>query len=298
MDNQELWNLIREAWEAILPHYDPVFDRCAAESGLDGPVWGALLAVPTFEPEATTPALLLVRSPYMAASAYLARLEAAAAKGYLTQASPGKFRLTDSGRLLVERAVEEARTVMAQVDPLPLADSPRLASILVRLVQACRNNPLQTEAWCINLSYKLMPPANPPLPYTEQALTCLNAYRDDAHLSAWKPLRLSATAVETLTLLWRGEANSLDAVCERLTRRGHPRQVYADALAELRTRGLAEGTDEAPRVTDAGRAFRDQVEADTDRYFFAPWAGLNDAEKTELASLLTRLRDGLKDSAA
>jgi hypothetical protein len=142
-----------------------------------------------------------------------------------------------------------------------------------------------------------MPAAIPPLPYVEQAISCLAAYRDDAHLAAWQPSGLSATALEALTFLWRGEAGSLDALCERLAHRGHQRQIYSQALAELRKRGFIEGPDSAPQVTEAGRAFRNQVEADTDRYFFAPWACLDDAEKAELADLLTRLRDGLRESA-
>lgn len=145
--------------------------------------------------------------------------------------------------------------------------------------------------------YLRMPAASPPLPYIEQAISCLGAYRDDAHLAAWQPSGLSATALETLTFLWRGEADSLNALCERLTHRGHPSHVYAKTLAELRERGFIEGPDSAPHVTEAGQTFRDQVEADTDRYFFAPWACLDDAEKAELADLLTRLRDGLRESA-
>ena len=39
-------------------------------------------------------------------------------------------------------------------------------------------------------------PHDPPLPYAEQALSCLAAYRDDAHLSAWRPSGLSAPALE------------------------------------------------------------------------------------------------------
>lgn len=107
----------------------------------------------------------------------------------------------------------------------------------------------------------------------------------------WQPSGLSATALESLTLLWRGEANSLAAVCEKLAHRGHPPQVYAGALAELRERGFVEGPDSTPRVTDAGQTFRDQVEADTDCYFFVPWSCLDEAEKAELAGLLSRLRD-------
>ena len=303
MNDHRLWNLTLEALAAIRTHYEPVAGRIAAESGLDGRTWGLLLAALTFEPETTSPARLLVRGPYTATDAYLTRLIAAAEKGYLVGVDLGEFLPTDAGRVETQRFVEELRAAMAEADPLPEADSERLINLLDRLVQACLDTPpppdtlrrRSGQAWCISLSHELMPEASPPLPYIEQAISCLAAYRDDAHLAAWQPSGLSATALETLTFLWRGETDSLDALCEQLAHRGHPRQVYAQALAELRERGLIEGPDGAPHVTEAGQSFRDQVEADTDRYFFAPWTCLDDAEKAELTDLLTRLRDGLKE---
>jgi hypothetical protein len=251
----------------------------------------------TLEPETTSLARFQVRGPYTAADAYLDQLAAAAEKGYLAEVAPDEYHLTDVGQAETQRFIEEARAAMAKADPLPLADSERLSGLLARLVQASLATPPPPDIWCISLSHELMPAASPPLPYIEQAISCLASYRDDAHLAAWQPSGLRATALETLTFLWRGEADSLDALCERLAHRGHPRQVYAQALAELRERGFIEGPDSAPQVTEAGRAFRDRVEADTDRYFFAPWACLDDAAKAELADLLTRLRDGLRESA-
>lgn len=302
MDEHTLWNLIHEAWAALRPHFMPTFERFSAERGLDIPTWGLLLAALTLDP--ITPSRLEVRDPYTAADAYLARLAPLAEKGYLVEVAPGEYSLTDTGRAEVHRSIKEVRAAMAEADPLPLADSERLAGLLDRLVQASLATPppLDTlrlrsgQAWSISLSHRLMPAASPALPYIEQAISCLAAHRDDAHLAAWQPSGLSATALEALTFLWRSEADSLDALCERLAHRGHPRQVYAQALAELREQGLIEGPDSAPWVTEAGRAFRDQVEADTDRYFFAPWTCLEDADKAELTDLLTRLRDGLKES--
>ncbi len=294
MNEHPLWNLAGEALAAIRAHYEPAVERIITESELVGWTWGLLLTAFAFEPESTTPARLQVRGPYTAVDAYLARLSAAAGKGYLAEASPGEYRLTDTGRAEMERFIEEARAAMAQADPLPQADGARLAGLLDRLVQSSLKALPPPEPWAIRLNYKLMPAAIPPLPYIEEAISCLNAYRDDAHIAAWRPSGLSATALESLTLLWRGEADSLDVVCQRLAHRGHAPQAYAEALAELRARGFIEGPEGAPHVTEAGRAFRDQVEVNTDRYFFAPWSCLDDAEKAELADLLTRLRDGLK----
>ena len=296
MNDHALWNLTREAVAAIRTHYEPAIERIIAESGLDGWTWWMPLAALGFEPETTTPALLQVRMPYMAGDLYLTRLTAAAERGYLAEVAPGEYRLTDIGRVEIHRFVGQLRAAMAEADPLSEADSERFINLLDRLVQASLNTPSPPDIWSISLSHKLMPEASPPLPYIEQAISFLASYRDDAHLAAWQASGLSGTALETLTFLWRGDADSLDALCERLAHRGHPRQVYAQALTELRERGFIEGPDSTPQVTEAGQIFRDQVEADTDRYFFAPWGCLDDTENAELLDLLTRLRDGLKES--
>lgn len=293
MKDEKLWNLMREAWGGINPHYAPVLERLSAESGLEVSSMGLVLAAKTFEPETITPRRLQLRIPYTAAESYLVRLSAAAEKGCLEEVSPDEYRSTEAGHALVGRTLDEVRAAMAGADPLSAAEGQRLAHLLGRLVEASLEASTPPEKWSIYHSARLMPPLGPPLPYIEQAFSCLNAYRDDAHLAAWRPSSLSATALESLTLLWRGEAESLDALCEQLNHRGHPRQVYADALAELRERGFVEGPDDGPKVTEAGQVFRDEVEADTDRYFFAPWSCLDDGDRAELADLLTRLREGL-----
>jgi len=196
--------------------------------------------------------------------------------------------------MAVIQFVADLRAVMVVVDPLSPEECERLADLLDRLVQASRETPPPGSSKMIDLSYKLMPDRIPPLPFSEQAISCLAAYRDDTHVVAWQPSGLSGPALESLTLLWRGQADSLNALRKRLVRRAHPRQVYRDALAELRGRGFIDGPDEASLVTENGRTFRQQVEDETDRMFFAPWSCLDPADKTELGDLLTLLRDGLQ----
>ncbi|MGB9723931.1 MAG: helix-turn-helix domain-containing protein [Chloroflexia bacterium] len=295
MDVQVLWQQAREVWEAIYALYRPVVDRLSVECG---PAWGILVAALTFEPETTTPERLQVRIPYTAAALYRARLEELAGRGLLVEVGHREYRLTEDARQRLLRAVEEMRARMDQADPLPPAEGARLAGLLGRLARSALEAPPPPEPWSIRLSWKLMPPERPPLPYIEQAISCLNAYRDDAHLAAWHPSGVSAAALEALTLLWRGQADSLETLFARLAYRGHSPPAYAEALAELRARGWLEGPDEAPRLTAAGCAFREQVEADTDRYFFAPWSGLEAAEQEEMGRLLLRLRDGLKGRPA
>jgi Helix-turn-helix family len=286
MDFRKLWHLANETWNALGEHFEPIIEREGLEFGLESHMWGLLLAVLTFEPEAVTPAHLMVRNPYTAADMYHRRLREAAVQGFLEEMEPGEFRLTSMGRSATLHIAAVGRQAMADADPLSAGDSEELRILLKRLVQSSLNTPSPPDTWSIRLNCKLLPETNPPMPYTEQLFSALAAYRDDAHLAAWQMTGLSATALESLTLLWRGEVNSLDSLCARLERRGHACTVYKTALEELRGYGLINGKDDSPWLTGAGRIFRNQVEDDTDRMFFSPWNCLNKADSLRLADLL------------
>ncbi len=298
MNNDSLWKLACEAATALVPRYQPVINHFCETSGLDGPIVSLLLAALSFDPGVTSPARLLVRRPYTAAETFMARLWVAAEKGFMIENSPGEYRLTAIGRARMIDLIHAARKKLEEEDPLPPGDSERLANLLGFLVHSSLNTRAPLDTWSIRHAYRLMPAPCPPLPYTEQAISCLQAYWEDAHLAAWHQTGLAATAMETLSLLWRGEADSLETICQRLARRGHSPPVYSRALADLRERNFVEGSDRAPRVTPAGRAFRDGVELVTEEYFFLPWAVLSDEHRQFLSETLTRLRDSLGDKQA
>lgn len=293
MDDKEIWALIRRTWSALGPHYQPAIERIVEESDMGVREWNVLLAAYAIEPEEISPAYLMVRSPYTSADHFLGRLEAATIAGFLTEVAQGKFRLSERGHSEVERFMRAARQAMDEADPLTEEKSRRLASLLLRLVDNCLQLPPPPNRWSLNRSYALMPGPEPSLPHIEQSFTCLAAYRHDSHLGAWRESGLTATALETLTLLWRGEAASLDEIVEKLEHRGHPRQIYSDALFELRERGYISGDREDLDLTADGRDFRRRVEQETNRYFFAPWDCLDAAEKSELGELLQELKQGL-----
>jgi hypothetical protein len=296
MDNLALWHLMRAVWRAMNPHFEPAIQEVMADAQLEPRAWGLLLAAQNFEPEEVTPGHLLVRSPYTSAEYYLYQLKSITSAGLMAEVNPGKFRLTATGRQAVQRFIDRARFAMAQADPLPPADSNRLADMVEKLVESSLNHPAPPNPWSIQLSYHIMPGKNPPLPFIEQAFTCLDAYRDDAHLAAWRDSNLSATAFETLTLLWSGEADALNEIVRKLARRGHDPKVYTMALSELRSYGYVAGARTALRLSPTGQTYRDQVESKTNELFFQPWEVLSENQKNELEELLNRLHTGLAQS--
>lgn len=293
MDDQALWELVRSAWAKINKLYQPVIEPYLQDRDLEWRIVGLLLAVFTFEPEDTTPGHLTVRGPYTSPEEYLKRLNHARERGFLRDTGENRFQLTPMGRQVVQDFIQRARQAMDEGNPLSKADTRQLAEYLGRLVNASVETPPPPEKWSIRLSMKLLPAEKDGLSYIEQTFSCLEAYRDDSHLAAWQSSGLSATALEALTLIWREEARSLDQLYEKLAFRGYSRQVYADAIAELRGRKYISGITSALRVTHEGRRYRQQVEETTNKYFFTPWLCLNEKEKSSLAGILIQLREGL-----
>jgi hypothetical protein len=289
MDDHLLWNLMRESWIKIERSFDPEIKPIVAESDLSIREWMLLIAALTFEPEATTPSHLLVRGPYTSSEQYLSRLENTADNGYLENQSNGSFHLSAKGKAAALDFIKTARNAMEAGKLLTDADAQKLVVLLERLVEKCLATPPPPDTWSINLSYKLMPAKEPGMPFIEQAISCLSAYRDDAHLASWQSSGLSAIALESLTLIWRGQVSTIDQLIEKLSFRGHPDKMYLDALAELRSHDYISGFQNVLRLTEEGKLFRDRVEANTDYYFYAPWSCLNTDEKEQMAEILNRI---------
>ena len=295
-DDLAVWTLERQVAKATVPLYQPAFEQFKTLRKIDEWTIGILMAALSFEPQPISPALLSIRGPYTSAEAYLNKLKSAAEADFLIEVDPGMFHLTAQGRLDIQNLMDQGRSLMADSDPLAPGESQRLARLLDHLVRACMDETSPPGKWCVRHAWKLMPSSEPPLPNAEQALSCLSAYRDDAHLAAWQASGLSAVALEALTCLWRAEVDSLETINQKLSYRGHPTAVYSNALIQLRKLELIAGGDHSLRLTLHGQAVRDQIEKTTEQYFFKPWSSLNEEQKAELTDLLQRLYNLLQEN--
>jgi hypothetical protein len=294
MQKEQIFPLARQTMQAIYPRIEPNIEEFADRLDIDRRVVGLLTTAITFDPQPISAPLLHQRSPYTNASFFLQGLEYARDHHLLEEIKPGEFILSAEACRLTLDLLAKIRQLFSAADPLPERDSKRLGLLLNKLAKATVEHPPSPEHVSARRSYAIMPPPVPPLPYIEQAISCMGAYRDDSHLAAWQPTGISATAIEALTFLWRGDADSLDTLCDKLPFRNHPKETYAAALDELRKLGYIEGSDDAPSVTAKGKSFREKVEQDTDELFFKPWSALTQAEIDEIGELLTRMQAGFQ----
>lgn len=291
-----LWATALEALQALGKHYGPEMDRTATELNL--PEWyGWLLPALVFDPEPISATRLRVRSPYTSARLFDERLANAARQGFLTSVAEmeSEYRLTDLGRRAAERVVGAAYEKMAMLQPMPSTELERLAELLLRLVKSCLIAPEPPGKWCISHSRRTDPGTNASIVVrVDQYLSDLSAYRDDAHLAAWQPYHIEGHAWEAFTFLWRGEATTLDGLCQKLERRGYSQDEYEQAIGDLVKRGWVVERAGEYQVTTLGKEIRQTAEETTDRYFYAPWSCLSLEETEDLQTLLICLRDGLE----
>ncbi len=297
----DLWPLLWETLQALTTHYGPAIDHEAEQAGIPYGEWyGWLMAAKIFEPDPVSAARLNVRAAYTTPELLDQRLRTGVKLGLLKAERPGEYWLTAAGHATVRRLIAAAYGAMAHLQPVGDADMQRLLGLLRRLVEASLTAPEPPGKWCLHIARHYDPEGRSGMmPQLDQYLSDLVAYRDDAHLAAWHPLGVSGQAWETLTHLWDGNLSTLDDLCAKhCARRGYTRESYREALASLTGRGWVVEHDQAFRVTEEGRAIRDQAEEATNRYFFGPWACLSEAEIADFRGLLTRVQDVLRPTQA
>lgn len=293
-DRRELWTLMGEAMSAFMPFYQAAMREAIQATGVPDR-WGGLYLARGSEPEPFSVEHFLAVAPYSAEERLVGTLEALAQAGLMERTGEHAYQLTDQGRTAVNDTIKVAHERLATVAPLPSDEMEQLNDLLYRIVAttlaATEPEEKRTLVYC-----RWTDPGDgaPGSVRVDQYLTDLTRFRDDAHIAAWRPVGVSGSVWEALTLVWRGDARTAEELAEKLSFRGHSAEIYAEALAELAGRGWIEGAAEGYQVTEKGGALRQEAEEETDRIFYAPWACLDETEKTQLHQLLTQLKAKLQ----
>jgi hypothetical protein len=302
----ECYNLLMDAFDALYAAGSAARSSTPADpppailqlraGQAESPGW-FLTQAAEFEPEPLTVSNLRVRDVYASERIVQALLELMASEGWLDRRPNDAYTLTANGRAVLQDRLQRQRALIEGLAPLPDGELARIATLLGQLIDASLAAPQPPGTWCLAHSRRRAPERDASaLVRIAQYFSDFNAFRDDAHMAAWRSYELDGYIWEAFALVCAGEADSGATLFERLAYRGYSAGEYSAALEALARRGWLQPATLAGAysVTADGRAAREAAERQTDSYFYAPWACLAPAEALELRGLLSQLTARLR----
>ena len=260
--------------------------RVMEELGIDRPAFAFVVGGVALQPDDGA-RLVDIFNPYPTVfEPNLAAASAARAAG-LAEEVGGRYRATPKGRDLFARVRREADTFLATLQPIPQADTQRLADLLGRGLASIERSDVPKDH--IPRTARFRGDAKIPMVALENAVFGLWQARDDCHMASWREAGFDGPTFDVLTRVWRNEAADEEKLASALTGQ-RPADVSA-ALSRLRKDGLVK-TD-ALAVTDRGRDARQGIEDETERRFFGPWPDDVGAEGAWMTEKLTAINTAL-----
>jgi hypothetical protein len=242
--------------------------RAMEKLGLDRPAYFFAMDLATQDARGARPEDI-GNSAYRTTDDALRVTAAAAESAGLLTWSDGRWSLTARGTSAVNDLRRAIDAHYASLDPIARADLERLAALLDAAYQAAASStdPATRDHTPRGARYRWQEPSSP-MARLDAAIYGLWQFRDDCHVQAWRDAGLAGPALDVLTRLWHGEAATEAELSAKISTQ-RPEDVRT-ALRQLRAAGHLTA-DPGLALTAKGTATRLGIEAETDRYFFAPW---------------------------
>lgn len=173
------------------------------------------------------------RDPYSNPESFLSIFRTLAAQGWIELVSDQQYRVTEQGRSAARQSIRAGYDALGRLEVLPPSEGKRLTALLGRIVDAMYKAPEPPEKWALLHRFRVATEESPLLAQVREYLMDLFAYRDDAHLAAWKTYQVQGPAWNAFTSLWRGDITTPPTAC----RAGCFSWVYGQRL-----RGSDQGT--------------------------------------------------------
>jgi len=293
-----MWPLISDVAFALQPlvraTVQSVFNEHLPQRAFFNPMRMAREA----QPQPFTVQRLSTRIPYTNPDVVATRLRDATAEGYFEEAAGGHYTLTAKGERVVDVVNDAFYQALGAIDVMPAERIERLNELLHALVEAALQSDLPSKA-CIRQTFDTAQPRDyAPLARLDLNVDDLNAFRDDAHHSAWSAASAGGAHDvpgrdrETMALVWRGEATTSAEIAQKCAFRGYDEADYAASLQALAGRGWLQADAHGTyTVTPEGDALRRKIEQATDDIFYATWdETLSGQQQNELRTLLIELK--------
>ena len=296
MNLNSIWSALENVYDILGGYGFAAMDKAAIDMELK-PDWSTwLFAIWLFGSEPITTANFMRIFPYGLAQYNEERFASAVQHGYLISDGKKGYIPTELGMKAAHKVWRAAGDSLASLNPMPEGQMEKAFGYLARIGEAALSAPEPPSHYFMSHkreNYKLFPILYP----LERFIVLfgeLSAYRDDMYVASWGAHGVEGHAWEVLDLLSNSDSMIFADLHSKLSRRGVVEEVHTGDVRELIGCGWAEESSGVVKATEAGKQVRAEVEAETERLFFAPWSCLNESELEELASLSTQLRDGLK----
>jgi len=286
----DLWPLIygtlKEFWAITEPH----IERAALQNGIPVELYYySELGLTYFSLED-----FQKRDPYTNPERFENAFATLEFKDWIYPDAGDRYQVSQKARDAVKQIVAIGDTHLKKFASISEIELNQLHGLLKKIIQSCKDAPEPPEKWAIFTRFSPVDETVSSIVQVREALLSLHAYHDDAHYSAAHPHFGGAGIIwSVLGYLWTGKAVSAEQMAERMAFRGYDEADYEVALQAAVEIGWAEQGDlpNSFRVTDKGRTLREEVERQTDEYFYAPMSVLSDWETDQLRTLLAKLHE-------
>lgn len=291
-DEQKVFELVRETSASVFPLAQDIMGEQFEKHFTERRFFMPLLMAGGLAPNPITVEIYSKRTPYSNPDGFKKLLEDAATAGYLNKDDNGGYLLSEKGANSINSTNTVFYNQINQVNQFPADKLKELASLLSKLIEACKKADIENGTLALDISNNghLKVEADS-LAQIDQHIDDLNAFRDDAHIAAWISSGVNGLTWEVLSFVWNGEANTAEKLVERLPFRNYTADDFTNTLNDLTQRGWIETSDEGYKVTDTGKKIREEAEEATNANFFAPWKSLSDDELAKLTELLNELKE-------
>jgi len=297
MNLKSIWSTLEESSEILGDKYAyPAADKAAKELALPANFYNWVTTIWLLGTKPFTITQVMRHFPYGLAQATKERFDSAVQEGYLDSDGQGIYRATESGRTAAFRLIQMGNDAMATLTPIPKESLQMLGDLLARISDTAFHSPEPPPHVLIKAKQDLYQRTGTFAlleGFVAHSLM-LEGHRDDCYFATWSAHGVEGHAWDVLDLLSQNDELTFDELHDKLSRRGVTREVHAEDVQELARRWWVDDASGKIQITSAGKQVRAEVEAETERLFFAPWACLNKSELEELSSLADQLRDELK----
>ncbi|NUQ39368.1 MAG: hypothetical protein HUU23_16625 [Caldilineales bacterium] len=296
MNLNAIWSALEDVYDILGGYGFPAMDKAATEMELK-PDWSTwLFAIWLFGSEPITTANFMRIFPYGLARRNEERLVSAVQHGYLISDGKDGYIPTEFGMKAAHKVWRAAGDSLASLKPMPEAHMEKTFDYLARIGDAALSAPEPPSHYFMAHKHENYQRYEVLYPLERFVVLFgeLSAYRDDMYVATWSAHGMEGHTWEVLDRLSQSDALTFDELHEKTSGRGVTREVHAADVQELARRGWADDASGKIQITATGKQVRAEVEAETERLFFAPWSCLNESELEELSNLASQLWDKLK----